>query len=196
MIVNAYVESNRVATYEGTRLLQSDLGIIGQEIYDPKEPLRRWFVASVYAPLPGRALGGIRAKLQDEKGFVSFINQRDLEVSLGLVSPGQWCTWAGQKYVDPEDREWFGICADEEDLLDDLHEREMTLRAYYAGGILYPPLEIVRRIHVDVKSDFQETFTLLWDMDMETQMGPDLRLETIEGRWSKTEKERVVWDRL
>lgn len=196
MICNPYVEKNLVATYEGTRLLQSDLGIVGAEVYDPKEPLRRWFVQSVYAPLPGRALGGIRAKVQDEKGFISFINQRDLEVSLGLVAPGQWCAWAGHKYVDPEDREWFGICADEEDLLDDLHEREMAYRAHFAGGILYPPLDMTRRIHVDAKSDFEETFILLWDMDPETQMGPDLRLETIESRWSRVEKERVIWDRL
>ena len=196
MLVNPYVEKTRVATYEGTRLIQEDLGIIGAEVYDPKEPLRKWFVQSIYAPLPGRALGGVRAKLQDEKGFVSFINQRNLEVSLGLVRPGQWCNWAGQPYVDPDDRDWFGICADEEDLLDDLHERELLLRAHIPGGVLYPPMEITRRIHRDVKSDFEELFMLLWDMDPETGFGPDLRLETIESRWSKVEKERLVWDRL
>lgn len=196
MIVNPYVEKARVATYEGTRLIQEDLGIIGAEVYDPKEPLRKWIVQSIYAPLFGRALGGIRAKLQDEKGFISFINQRDLEVSLGLVRPGQWCVWAAQPYVDPDEREWYGICADEEDLLDDLLERELMYRAYYPGGVLYPPLEIVRRVHVDTRSDFEETFTLLWDMDPETGLGPDRRLETIEARWSKVEKERVVWDRL
>ncbi len=196
MLVNPYAEKIRVATYGGTRMIQEDLGVIGAEVWDPKEPLRKWFVQSLYAPLPGRMLGGIRAKLEDEKGFVSFLNQRDLEVSLGLARPGQWCSWAGHEYVDPEDRDWFGICADEDDLLDDLQEREFFHRAACPGGVLYPPLEIQRRVHVDTKSDFEELYMLLWDADPDTRMGPDLRLETIESRWSRVEKVRVVWDRV
>ncbi len=195
MIVNAYVEKSRVATYEGTRLLCDGLGVVGAEVYDPVEPLRGWTIQSLYAPLQGRALGGIRAKVQDRKGFISFINQRDLEVSLGLARPGDWCKWSNSLYVDPEDNDWFGICADEEDLLDDLYERELLCRGQYAGGLLYPPIEIERRIHVDVRSDFEELYMLLWDMDPETCLGPDRRLSTIERRWSRVNKERIVWER-
>ena len=182
MLVNPYAEKARVVAHEGTRLLQADLGILGAEIYDPREPLRRWFIQALYTPVPGRALGGIRAKLIDEKGFVSFINQRDLEVSLGLVAPGKWCVWADQEYVDPESRDWYGICADDDDLLDDLQERELLLRGEFPNGVLYPPLEIERRVHLDARSDFEELHMLLWDMDPDTGYGPDPRLETIERR--------------
>jgi hypothetical protein len=196
MLINPYADKNRATTYAGTRMLEDGLGILGAEVYDPREPLRQWFVRSIYAPIPGRALGGIRARLEDEKGFIAFINQRDLEVSIGLTRPGQWCKWADQPYVDPDDKEWFGICADEDDLLDDLQEREMLLRTYYDGGVLFPPCEIDRRVHVDAHSDFEESFMLLWDMDPETGLGPDPRLETIEARWKRINRERVRWERL
>lgn len=196
MLVNVFAERWRVPTHEGTRMIQTDLGILGAEIYDPKEPLRRWFVESLFAPVPGRALGGIRAKLVDEKGFVSFLNQRDLEVSIGMATPGKWCIWAGHAYVDAEHEDWFGVCADEEDLLDDLQEREFLLRAGSLQGVLYPPLEITRRVHTEARNDFEEDHVLLWDMDPETGLGPDLRLETIKSRWARSDKRRIYWDRI
>lgn len=195
-LVNPYAERDRVTTVQGTRILQTDLGILGAEIYDPVEPTRRWFVENLYAPMPGRVLGGIRAKVIDTKGFLSFINQRDLEVSIGLSTPGDWCGWAAQDYPSPEDPEWIGICADEEDLLDDLQERELVFRGQVPGGILYPPISFTRRVHLEANNDYEEIYMLLWDMDPETGFGPDLRLETIERRWSRVERRRVRWDRI
>lgn len=196
MLVNVFSEKWRVPTHVGTRMLQTDLGILGAEVYDPKEPTRRWFVESLYAPVPGRALGGIRAKLTDEKGFISFLNQRDLEVSLGMATPGKWCIWAGHKYVDADHEEWFGICADEEDLLDDLQEREFLLRAGSPQGVLYPPLDITRRVHTEPHNDFEEDYILLWDMDPDTGLGPDPRLETIGRRWVRSDRRRILWERI
>ena len=177
-------------------MIQTDLGIRGAEIYDPKEPLRRWFVESLLAPVDGRALGGIRAKLVDEKGFVSFLNQRDLEVSLGIGTPGKWCIWAGAPYVDADHEDWFGVCADEEDLLDDLQEREFLLRAGSPQGVLYSPLDLTRRVHTEPYNDFEEDFVLLWDMDPDTGLGPDPRLETIARRWMRSDRRRLLWDRI
>lgn len=196
MLVNPYQEPQRVAPYPGTRLLPNDLNLSGVEVQDPKEPRRRWVIESLHSPLAGRALGGIRAKLVDTKGFITFCNQRDLEVLIGLVPVGQWCQWAGHPYVSPEDPEWIGLCADEEDLLDDLQNRELFLRAQQPSGILVPPMEIVRRVHMEEKYDAEELHVLLGDMDMDTGFFPDLRLETIERRWVRSHRERLRWDRV
>jgi hypothetical protein len=194
MLINPF--ETRVLAHQGTRILQADLGILGAEVYDPQEPTRPWYIESLFSPVPGRAIGGIRAKLIDEKGFVSFINQRDLEVSIGMAAPGAWCKWLGQPYVDADDDKWIGICADDEDLLDDLLEREMVLRGASPNGVLYSPLDIERRVHLEARNDFEDTYTLLWDMDPDTGYGPDPRFATIERRWARVERRRVLWDRI
>lgn len=195
MLVNAYQEPQKIQTFAGTRLLVETLDIVGSHIFDPVDN-RRWTIQSLYAPVFGRALGGIRAKLEDAKGFVSFVNQRDLEVLLGAARPGSWCRWLSSPYMEPGDEEWVGICADEEDLLDDLQERELFLRAQYPQGILFAPLEIDRRVHLEAKYDAEEQLVLLYDADPVTGFFPDLRLETIEGRWIRANRERVRWDRI
>lgn len=175
--------------------MRNDLGVMGTKIVDPYDDERVWTVQCLYAPVSGRALGGVRAKLLDNKGFTSFCNQRDLEVLLELGTPGRYCRWAGQEYVEPGDREWYGLCADTEDLLDDLYEREMLLREAEGTGFLPPRSEIIRLIHAGDKNDAEELLILLWDMDPETGMCPDVRLSTIERRWTRVQREKVVWDR-
>lgn len=196
MLINPYEQPERVAALAGTRLLQDDLGLTGVRTCDPKEPLREWMVQSVYAPVPGRALGGIRVKMVDTKGFVTFSNQRDLEVLLGIARPGSWCRWAGHEYVGPDHREWFGLCADEDDLLDDLQERELYMRGEVPGGILMPPIEFTRRVHLDARNDWEEIFFLKGDYDPNTGMYPDPRFETIEFRWIRSQREKINWYRL
>jgi len=80
----------------GTRMLESTYGLDRVQIPDPKTPGRLWRVQGLYLPVHGRALGGLRAKLEDQKGFITFCNQRDLEVILGLGAPGQYCPWSGR----------------------------------------------------------------------------------------------------
>jgi|SRR5580658_3388789 hypothetical protein len=196
MLFNPYTEPHRAVPYDGTRLLRETFGIYNAQVFDPKDAGRHWAVQSVYAPIRGRAIGGIRAKLVDTKGFITFCNQRDLEVLLGLATPGRWCLWLGEQYVHPEDREWCGLCADDDDLLDDLQERELFLRKSAAHGILSPPMEFVRRIHLDPNNDFEELQILLCDYDQETGYHPDPRLETIERRWARSHRDRVRWDRI
>lgn len=196
MLVNPYTEPNRVVPYNGTHLLQDNLGVQGREVHEPGAHGRLWCVYSLFAPLPSRALGGIRAKLIDEKNFITFCNQRDLEVLLGIARPGDWCRWAGSEYVGPDHPEWFGLCADDDDLLDDLQERELMLRSNTPGGVLSGHLEIVRRVHIESKYDAEELFILLGDYDHETGHFPDMRLETIERRWTRSHRERLRWDRI
>jgi hypothetical protein len=182
----------KISTIEGTRVLEDGFGLIGFQYVEPKNPQRIWTLQHLLAPLPRRALRGIRAKFTDEKGFVSFCNQRDLEVLLGLGKPGDFCHWFNGFYPEVGDRNWFGLCADQEDLADDLQERELRLREQYPE-VLPSDLEIVRRIH-DGTKDTEELIVLLWDMDPETGYSPDARLETIEKRWAKVERTPVNWE--
>ena len=189
MLINPFKTS--MVTVPGTRILEESFGLAGFQYTDPREPQRAWTLQYLLAPIPGRALGGVRARFTDSKDFVSFCNQRDLEVLTGIAKPGDHCFWLEEKYPGPEDNEWYGLCLDSEDLLDDLHDRELRLREQHPG-ILPSDLEIVRRVHDD-GSDSEELHKLLWDADLETGQGPDPRLETIERRWVRVERTKISW---
>ena len=192
MIINAY--RNPPTAFPGTRLLETTLGIVGVRIPDPANMRRVWEVQSLYLPLRGRAIGGIRTKLSDQKGFVTFCNQRDLEVMLGIGRSGEYCAWADDEYVSPEDERWCGFCCDDDDLMDNLFEREMFLRAQVPGGVLPSNLDIERRVHLEHNNDFEEVYVLLADMDFDTGMFPDPRFSTVDRRWVRSERKRVRWE--
>lgn len=194
MLLNPYLDRHLTATYAGTRLLQETFDLVGAEIVDPDNKNRRWVLKAFYAPVRGRMLGGLRAKLTDQKGFVTFCNQRDLEVLIGLAEPGTFCPWAKQFYVAPGEKDWFGMAMDDDDLEDDLHDREMFLRGASPTGILMGSLEIGRRVHLDTHYDVEELNVLLWDADPETGLTPDLRLETVDRRWKRAERTKVQWE--
>lgn len=193
MITNPY--RGRLANYPGTHLLEETFGLVGASFWDPIDARKYWVISSFYTPVERRALGGVRAKLTDQKGFVTFCNQRDLEVLLGMGQPGTYCMWSGTKYCGPEDDDWCGLCCDDEDLLDDLFERECFLRAQVAEGVLYPPLDIVRRVHTETHVDREEVFVFVSDVDPHTGYYPDRRLETTEQRWARSERRLVQWER-
>ena len=189
--------SDDLTTIPGTRILENSWGMSGLEVNDPEESGRRWTIHWLLAPIRGRALGGVRALMGDQKGFVTFCNQRDLEVMLGIGRPGSHCYWLREDYPEPGARNWFGPCCDEEDLRDDLHSRECQLREQYVGHPCLPPgLELIRRVHVDLNNDVEEMLTLLGDADMDTGVYPDPRLETISRRWVRVEKQPVIWRQL
>jgi hypothetical protein len=204
VLVHPLEERGRLATYEPTRLLQDGLGILGCEFHDPLDKGRRWCVHQVFAPLESRMIGGVRAKVVDARGFISFVNQRDLEVLLGLGEPGDLCPWLGSSYVEPGDPEWFGLCVDDDDLADDLLLRELELRAVHhvLNGCSYKPVEgqpeqlISRRIHMDFNRDVEELLLLRWDYDPDTKQCPDTKLETVNNRWTRAERKAVRWQQL
>jgi hypothetical protein len=194
MIVNPFSHKERMATFAGTRLLQQDFGIIGRTIADPAEPYRIWSIQSLYAPAPGRALGGIRAKLVDQKNVITFINQMDLEVLLGLVRPGTYCRWSERTYAEPGGRDFYGMVADEDDLIDDLYDRELLMRGQSPTGMLEGQIDLIRYVHLEESRDVEEYYILMWDGDPDTGISPDIRLETIEKRWVRVERTRAPWD--
>ena len=184
-------------TIPGTRILEDAHGLSGKQVRDPAEFERVWTILWLLAPIRGRALGGIRATLSDQKGFVTFCNQRDLEVLLGIVRPGNFCHWLRSDYPEPGDRNWFGFCCDEEDLRDDLHSRECQLREQYVDHPYLPTgLELTRRVHFDQGNDAEEMVTLLGDIDPLTGIYPDSRIETLWKRWVRVEKRQVIWRQL
>jgi len=190
MILHPLRERHRLVPFPGTRLLSDDFGLVGVALPDPKQPNRIWTIQNVFEPLP-RCLGGIRARCLDQKSFVSFIDQMSLEVLLGVGEPGDDCGWAGTVYPSPADLNWFGFCCDPIDLADDLFVQELSLRDDHP--VLPNGLELQRRVHLDDTQDVIDTHILLWDGDRETGRCPDPRLETIEARWARADREKVRW---
>lgn len=190
MLVNPY--NAHLAVLEGSRLIRDERidQLIGLQV--PNGDRRRtWTIQSFLLPTE-RALGGVRAKLQDQKGFISFLNQRDLEVAIGLGLPGDNCPWLGSDYVSPEDKEWVGLYADEEDLVDDLYERELFIRQSYP--LIPEGTSLTRHVHIERGIDVEETYVLLWDIDPCSGMSPDPRFCTILARWQRVERVRVRWE--
>ena len=192
MIVNPYTPEGQVllAPILGTHILEDSLGIVGATLREPTNFTRQWTIRALYTPVKGRTLGGFRAKLEDQKGFITFCNQRDLEVLLGEAAPGDYCAWLDTDYVEPGDNTWCGLCVDELDLLDDLFDRELEARAQlpHPDMVLAPGLSFERRVHDGVNNDFIETMMLRSDLDPATGMGPDPRMATIEHRWVSIER--------
>lgn len=197
MLLNPYkVELN---TIPGSRMLVETMGLLGTGFEDSRHRERYWTIVNLFAPLKNRHLGGIRAKLQDQKGFVTFCNQRDLELLLGVAKPGNLCPWTSREYPEMDSREFFGMCADEEDLQDDLYEREMYLRGLMAASPEYPSVipygyELQRRVHLGRSSDVEELYMMLYDCVPETGYGPDARFETLSQRWSRVERSELRWE--
>jgi hypothetical protein len=190
VLINPYAERNKslLEPIPGTRILRETLGLIGRVVPDPLNPLRAWTIQGIYTPVPGRALGGLRAKVMDQKQFITFINQRDLEVLLELGSAGGYCSWLDSTYVDYWDDEWFGFCCDEEDLVDDLYDRELALRAQCPTDSPLPPgIEITRRLHLSLDNDTEELLQLFQDTNG-NGMTPDPRRQTVTLRWSTVER--------
>lgn len=192
MIVNPYTPEGQalLAPIPGTHIIEDSLGIVGTTLREPTNIIREWTIRALYTPVRGRSLGGFRAKLEDQKGFITFCNQRDLEVLLDEASPGGYCAWLDAEYEEPGGPDWYGLCVDELDLLDDLYDRELEARAQLPRPdmALAPGLSFERRIHNGVHNDFIEAMMLRFDLDLETGMGPDPRMATIEQRWVSIER--------
>ena len=198
MIVHPYRERERLQVCGG-RLLVETFSLVGSILGDTVEPLREWTIDGLYSPIWGRTLGGIRARVKDQKGFVSFLNQRDLEFLLGLGVAGRHCAWLGEDYVDPTDRGWVGFCMDDEDLRDDLYARELDMRFHQeeltGSKVLPEGLELDRLLGINGGTDIKELLTMRCDYDPNTGEYPDLRFNAVDLRWMRIERERFPWHR-
>ena len=201
MLLNIY--ETRPATRQGSRQLEAPIGIEGARIQDLYDATRHWTIGPSYLPSHGRQLGGIRVQLVDQKGFITFCNQRDMEVLVGSGRPGEWCRWAAETYVAPGDEKWVGLYCDEADVQDILYDHETQLREYsqyrpwlLPPGVRVPPVDIEFRVHAEAGYDVEERHVLVLDHDPETGYGPDTRLETLHQRWARSERRRIQWNRV
>ena len=176
-----FVQDSRLTSYIGQRVLYED-------------PQRLWTIQSFLLPSLYTAIKGVRTKLQDQKGFITFCNQRDLEVLLGVGTPGEMCFWLGKKYAEPGDNNWVGFYIDEEDLKDDLYERELLIRC--ERPLIPEGTSLNRLIHIAPKTDVEETYLLVGDCDQELGLSPDPRYETILQRWVRVERIKATWEVL
>lgn len=196
MLINPY--TSLLETIPGTRMLVEGLGLIGASFPDDRAHGRVWTVTGLYAPIRSRALGGIRAKLQDQKEFITFCNQRDLELLIGIAKPGNFCPWTDSEYPEIGSRDFYGMCADSEDLKDDLYEREMLLRglmAETAGPQIIPyGYQFSRRVHLNEHDDVDELNMMLYDCEQTTGIGPDTRFNTVADRWIRVERNKLRWE--
>lgn len=199
MLLNPF--TSILETIPGSRMLVESMGLIGASFADRTTKGRGWTITNLFAPIHKRSLGGIRAKLEDQKGFITFCNQRDLELLLGLAEPGDLCPWTDKEYPDMKSAEFFGMCADDEDLKDDLFAFELALRAAMAASPEYPDVipygyTTERRVHLSAGLDVIDGYLMLWDCDPGTGLGPDPRFETLTSRWTRYEREKAVWLRI
>jgi len=195
VLINPYTKE--LETHPGCRMLVSDLGLVGASFTDVRDGSRNWNVVGLYAPIKVRRLGGIRAKIQDQKGFISFCNQRDLELLLGMANPGDMCPWTDSEYPEILSDDFFGPCADSDDLWDDMYEREVYLRRMMEEP-QYPDViphgyQLTRRVHLHSSRDVEQLDMMIYDCDPETGYGPDNRFETINSRWTNVERRNVRW---
>lgn len=154
---------------------------------------RIWTVRQFYLPkvTTGNTVEtGVRAMVVDDHGFVSFVNQRDLEVLLDIRRAGEWCAWLGAPYVGTKESEFYGCCCDEADAWDELHSYEMELRRQFPNGFIPGEQQRERWIHYGWCRDEYELWHFLWDAEPSTGISPDSRLETIESRWTRSHHEK------
>ena len=168
---------------------------------DPIDPSRLWTLQCFYMPVKTRSIQGVRAKLIDQKGFVTFCNQRDLELMLGYAKPGTWCGWLGASYPEFASKEFYGFHMDYEDCADDLHDREMQSREDIRTGVLQVQdgvFEVIRYLHLEARVDVEQhdQFYFMYDYHPGTGMTPDLDVQRIDQRWRRVVRSSVAWHRM
>jgi hypothetical protein len=183
MMINPF--NDGIRTIEGTPFVQelalSDF--IGMRVHS-ENPKRVWVIQGFLLPSRKRAIQGIRAQVRDQKGFVTFCNQRDLEVLLGLGLPGNMCHWLGRRYAAPGDEDWIGFHSAEDDLWDDLYERELCVRCDYPT--IPEGTTVNRYVHLERGIDVEETWVCI--------KNNSTRYETVYHRWVRVERVRATWE--
>jgi hypothetical protein len=169
----------------------------GTVLKDLQDPTRLWTLACFYMPLRSRALQGVRAKFIDQKGFITFCNQRDLELLLGFAKPGMWCPWTNSPYPELDGPDFYGFFMDYEDCVDDLHGWEMAKRQeYWQRGFQAIPetFSITRHLHLEARVDVEQVDLFLHDYDPVTGLSPDFDVQHISHRWRRVERNSVSWN--
>ena len=192
-----------ITVVPGSRIVEGPaeyLVFVGRNFEDPKDVGRVWTVQHMYAPIPGTRLSGtpcvyLRARVLDQYGFSSFINERDLELLLEVAKPGAYCPMTGGAYPGIRDEQdgWHGFNMGLEEIEDDLQFLEMTVVRPQNSGLVPYGAELIQRIHREEDIDIEKRWSAGCDWDPYTRQGPDGRIETIGYRWQHIESTRWNW---
>ena len=174
-------------TIGNSRILRDDFGLIGHAVHDQRVDGGKWFIHGVYAPLGSHRPSGIRVKVvHPPSSTVTFIGQIYLEVALGLATPGSLCPWAGIPYPRPGTPTFYALVCDDDDLEDDLYDRELVLRSD-ATEILREGTTITRRYQHEPGSIYRETLILVRDRGGSGEV-PANQLDGVGTRWQRVER--------
>lgn len=185
-------QPSKMQVTPGTRRLQ-DMSLYGRPVQDPHRQGVVWYITYLYQPLMSRAIQGVRARLVTQPAggpsYITFCNQRDLEVLLGVARPGDYCRWLGRNYQAPSSDSWYGLSADVEDLRDDLFEYELHLRHHLQSqGYGHIPdnaqIHYTRYVVEDKDQYSEQEWLFLRDRDPNTGATPDLSFSGLMRRWT------------
>lgn len=183
MIVNP--NNGGLDVFQGSRILKKDFNLIGHKIYDRDDD--PWVIQGVYCPLTTRKPSGIRVKAKLFNAAVdifSFVDQFYLEplIDSAGCAEGRMCDWAGRRYIAKNDAAFHAFVTDEDDLADDLFDRELMIRA--AHRRIPDGTSVCRYAQLEPGEIVEETWHLIHD-------GPDSpSVEGIEERWKRSERKR------
>lgn len=178
---------DRLSTFGKTRLVTTDLGLIGHKLRCPRVN-RIFTITQLFAPVQRTSIGGLRARVVDVKGFSSFINQRDLEVLLGVGSPDLECAWLGKNYVDSSSSDWGGFALSPPyESEDDMLIREMEW--IDAGNAFAYGASLQRRVHQEEGKDVEEEWLFLSTKQL-------IAPEDVGKRWTRSDSQRVRWNAI
>jgi len=187
MIVHPTRDRHLMGIIPGSRILKETFNLIGHEIVDRQTPGGKWLISGVYAPIAGRKPQGIRVKVTNPMTqAVTFVEQLYLEVALSIAEPGSYCLWSQSAYPAPGSSSFHALVCDDDDLEDDLYDRELIYRD------LPDPLPegstIERTYQSEPGAVFHEILTLV---NGPANRGPNsLGIQNIDARWKRVERSR------
>ena len=194
-IVSPELAVSRLRVSDSSMILFLKHDCIGKSVRDPDNKSRLWTVRDAFAPEEDVAAGnslGVRFRCIDARGFVTFINQRDLEVLLGYGKPGERIPWSDNRYYVSvfSEAHWVGFQVQKWDSLNDLHLRETAIRIDRGYGNAPIPMgaTITRLIHMRDGQDLEVKFTCVGNADRHSGYGPDTQFGSVEYRWNCVEK--------
>lgn len=175
----------------------------------PENTGRIWETRCIFNPIPQRMIAGYRWMCVDQFGFISYVEQRDFEMLLGIGKPGDKIPWNPRyKYVEYSDPEFCGLQLDDDDIDEIIYMYEEGLRQQSSNGLLNgfvqwndgPQVaDLFLQLMTSENANYMYHFSFLTDSMREIiepnsqikQYVPNWRVGNVRSRWAKVEALRI-----